>query len=202
MCILASPAFAQGANTITIIHDDGSKDVVEIGRPAAPVSAPPAPRSQPSLRDVIEKTVQPPAAPDAVSVSTPQERAAPPVPQPASKPRVRAAAEDTRPPKPGRKPDVLRAAVWNSAPVSPESVGGAAVTADDALQVALGLAPPSRRFDVQPRALDAGFAFAVTFKTERGDYEVLVDSDTGSVISKGYVGGVAQPTLPGHLPAQ
>ncbi len=69
-----SAAFAQGTNTITVIQDDGSKAVVDIGKPQSE-SAPPA--------EPAEKAPQPNVPAKSVIFSAPQPQTSPePAPEP------------------------------------------------------------------------------------------------------------------------
>lgn len=188
MCILTLPAFGQGS-TITVIHDDGSKDVIDLGEDAISQHAP---EKTPPAIDVIhaEPNVEEPAPSKPVAVQAVPE-SAPAVKQPAPKPKLaakqaKAAVIQTPSKKPHRQ--VLQA--------------GEAITRDKALYIALSEAPPSRDVEIQEMLSPKGTPmYAVLFKDEAGVYEVLVDGISGVILSSGKLSKANEKHVqPGHLP--
>lgn len=212
VCVFAFPAFAQ-TNTITVIHEDGSEDVIELGG-----SAPkPAPSSgaqksvifkQPA-ETAVELSVEPAAQPAIEQVVPTIERIAEPVskPKPAAKPKVIKKAK----PQPKKKPKAVAAkkVVQDPLAVIPSRKPhrrvlqtGEVITKEKALYIALSEAPPAKDVQVYPRDGAAGLEYSVIFKTEDGGYEVVVDGASGVITSSGKVKSGQAFTKPGHLPAR
>lgn len=207
ICVFGSAAFAQG-NSITIIHDDGSKEVIELGssvpdvapspalkatprvevvpraeRVAPPVSSPAVPpdaAAEPKVVPVLEKEFQP--KPKLEPQTKPQPK------QQESVPSQRLAKEHVQ--VPPRKPH--RQVISN----------GEQITKDKALYIALSEAPPAR--DVQVKAIETsqGNDFSVIFETDDGGYEVLVDGLSGVIKHSGAIEKGQSLVQPGHLPVR
>ncbi len=212
VCFIVAPAFAQD-NTITIIHKDDSKDVVDMSGALSPVvdsvvesvaerfeekEVAPVVAVEPKAESA-EKTVDPKADP----VSQPAKK---PAKKPEIKPAKKAAIADVkktvRIPLPGRKPAHAAAVGAQNggvqgadaplAPAPPEP----GISKERALSLALEIAPPSHEYEVS----DRGDVYVVFFKTEGGAFEVLVDRNTGEVLSYKSLEKVQKSLPPGHLP--
>jgi len=219
LCVLAFPVFAQG-DAITIIRDDGTKGVIPLGSgngsAGSGVSAqdsvvmrkrPPAVEveiaREPVMRaervdDVVHGDVPALNIVSEPEVETKPEAQAEPaselrqeVVKPKAKPQVKAkvaAVSDV--PKPARKP--------YRRPL--EAPTGEPISKDEALNIALSEAPPSR--DVQVNVIEDGQGrlYSVIFKTEDGGYEVLVDGVGGVILRSGKIENGQALVEPGHLP--
>ncbi len=224
LCVLAAAVFApgvfaQGGSTITIIHEDGSKDVIDLGTSAKPAPAPevvqeaypeaipdvaPAPDpipegvAEPAPMEPPKAPVEPVPAPEIVAEPEPEQVVEESAPKPAPK---KAAA-----PKPVKKADVPKPrrkpyrAVEGETPAETAAMPQvpAAISRDKAVYIALEAAPPSRDVEVIERANE----YAVLFKTEEGVYEVLVDRQSGVILSTQMLENVRNTVPPGHLPAR
>lgn len=166
---LAVPVLAQeGGDAIIIINKDGT--VTEFSIPGMETPVPEDDRQETSSED------SPP------TVDTASERPAPP------KPSVKKEAPSPKrtPPKP---PSV-------KGPTKEESIGrvvkpapapvqeGAKIDKDAALRIALEIAPPARRFLVSRRTYQDRPVFQVTFFTENGPHDILIDSETGEILKR------------------
>ena len=174
LIFLPAAAYAQGA--ITIIHEDGSKDVVDLSKkavdepppaeappPAAVPSIPPAPSAKPA--ETLEFD-DPPVAEKAVKTKKPKPQ------KPAAKPRPKPA-----PPVEEVKPVPPPMPVQRAAPM------GKGLSKKQAIRIALDYAPPSSDVAVLPTSADDGNpALAVRFKTENGYTDVILDNETGKVL--------------------
>ncbi len=187
LLVIPSPSLAQGG-AITIKKDDGTVEVFEIpDAPPAPVQAPyeirPSVMSAPAA---VEKPVVP-VKPD-MAVEKPA--------KPAVKKAVKETAKNKVKPKPKakskiKKPDVVsppkKQVKILKEPIMPEPRSlppGTVVTADLAKSIALEYAPPARSMDAVERLYEGRKVFVVTFATETGPYDVLVDAQTGAVVKK------------------
>lgn len=200
MCVLAVSAvapvaFSQEANVITIIREDGSKEVIPLEpAPAVPEPVQRAPRVEVETRPApqaapkaVPRAAAPKIAPTIERVAKPSSR---PKIKPTVKPQARKVRKDALALIPPRKPhrQVLPA--------------GEVITKDKALYIALNEAPPSRDVQVYSVQGDRGAAYSVLFKTEEGAYEVLVDAGSGVILSSGAVQVEQSYVKPGHLPAR
>jgi outer membrane biosynthesis protein TonB len=79
---------------------------------------------------------------------------------------------------------------------------GQALTQREAELIAMDSAPPSSGFTTVMQSYKGKDAYVVTFKTDDGPYDVLIDALTGDVLVSAYVENEpgSTPTAPGHLP--
>lgn len=212
LSVVAVPVLAQ-ENTITIIHEDGSQDVIQLGGKKAPAPAP-APKSAPRVEVETKPAPQPVTevapVPEAVPAQEPVaaepimpkvERIAEPVSKPVPKKEEKKAAPVKSVQKTGPQKAAPRdplAFVPLRKPHRRVITQDTVITKEKALYIALGEAPPSR--DVQVMERDG--AYSVIFKTEDGPYEVLIDASNGVVQRSGLIEQTAPVTKPGHLPAR
>ncbi|MGH1397808.1 MAG: hypothetical protein ACRBCT_01185 [Alphaproteobacteria bacterium] len=155
------PVWAQ--ETITVIRADGTR--VEMALPD-------------SLEGLVEVTPEeaapaPVLVPEAVK-EVPEEKAKPKE-KPKPPKQVKKKVRDWLALVPPRKPAVPKWFTLREA--------GLAITAEQALDLAIDVAPPSRDVDMEMRGGD----YAVVFKTEDGRYEIVISRENGAVLSKGYV---------------
>lgn len=188
---LALPAFAQ---EITVIQDDGTKITVPIegvdpvlpGEMDAPPqeAAPVPPAEKPLVVPEVETRFVDP-------IVEPPSRKHEAAPAPSGK---KGKAEKSKHPKPPRVP--TQKAVKQSLPP------GAEITERMATSIAMDAAPASSGFTSSRQTYQDKPVYVVTFKTDEGPYDVLVDALTGEVVVSAYVETHEQkPTAPGHLPA-
>lgn len=192
--IFAAPAFAQDEGAITVIQDDGTKVTVPIegvdpvlpGEPEAPPArAVPVPPAEKPLI-VPEVEVRPYNDPIA---TPPREAEKAPAPEPKE-----AKAPKANHPKPPRVP-TQRAVTQSLAP-------GEEISERQATSIAFDAAPASSGFTSSRQTYKGRPVYVVTFKTDEGPYDVLVDAASGEVVISAYVETHEQKsTQPGHLPA-
>lgn len=193
LCAFVFPVFAQDANVITIIREDGSKEVIPLGGPP-----PPVPEAVPPRAPRVETRTKPAPRVDTADPVVPKiERVAPPT----SQPKTKMAKPKTKPAVKKRPKDVL-ALVPPRKPHRQLMPAGEPITKDKALYIALAEAPPSRDVQVFPVQSEQGLAYSVLFKTEDGMYEVLVDGASGLIMNSGTVQVERSFVEPGHLPAR
>lgn len=181
--VLAAPmASAQAQqDRIIIIHKDGTSEEFKVPSGGAPVKSAPAPAPAPKIHTWVEpvpavKREDPPPAPPAPQKpSVAKSAAARATPVPAQRPENALPIPPRKPDAESRKP--YRPYKW----ALPE---GHAVTSDAALRIALEVAPPARSFEVSRRIYQDRPVFQVTFKTEGGFHDVLVDAQTGEILKK------------------
>lgn len=170
LCLaLAAPAGAQD-NAIRVVNPDGSVSVLELG---APASAPPS-KAAKAAPPTVKET---PAAP--VMATTPVPRGKPAAP---SKQPAKLAVKPPR--KPAPVLESAAAAPNGDEDEAPAYVAGQPVDADRALRLALDVAPPSRGYEVIRRTYQDRPVFQVTFRTEDGLHDVLVDAETGDILKR------------------
>ncbi len=194
LLFFALPAFAQGSS-ITIIHDDGSKDVINLERGAEEsVESAPAPETAPQ-----EVVVEEAPAPKAVVEKKVEEK---PKEKPKAKPK--AALKPKVKPKPKAALEPVEDIVTPPRkPVRQTIPQGAKITPERASYIALEEAPPSSGMKVFLSEFEGAEAYAVVFKVEDGFHEVLVDTVSGQIMSSqpsAYF--TATEPRPGHLPQQ
>ncbi len=97
--------------------------------------------------------------------------------KPATK-RSKAAAK--MPPLPGRKPIASRAAAF--VPEDMPREDAVPLTRDDAVRIALKAAPPARRFQARQIVHKERPVYIVTFFTDGGPHDILVDAETGDIV--------------------
>lgn len=219
----AGSAFAQ--STITVIGDDGKVQTLEIPgaevpeeqqaepapapesapQPAPKKKAPPKPPEPEELKDFIQPK-QPAASKGQGQVvdslpeeSKPLEKAIEKAPENKSEKKTSK--------KSGKKSKKKKEQQAEVAPVpeapkqaAPVIAPGTVITEELAASIALDRAPPSSSYKVAKRTFQGKDVFLVTFKTETGPFDVLVDSTTGEVIlDKPVIKSQGAPK-PGHLP--
>jgi len=193
ICGFSLPVLAQD-NVITIIRDDGSKEVIDLGGSAP---KPEVVKTPPKV--VVETPVQNPArdveAQAPVPVPVEQKEAKP------SKPKPVAALAKTKTLKPKT---VKREAVQKPLKKPHRQIlpAGEPITKEKALYIALAEAPPSKDVRVYSTKTDEWYDYSVMFKVEEGDYEVVVDGLTGVIKDSGYVDADQTLVKPGHLPVR
>lgn len=177
-CLLA-PSFAQAQqDKIIILHKDGTSEEFKVPSGGAPVNPAPVPAPAPKSHKWVEpapavqRAEPPPRAPQKPSVGT----------SAAAKPVVPARRSEKALPIPQRKPDVESRKPYQ--PYKWALPKGHAITSDAALRLALEVAPPARSFEVSRRVYQDRPVFQVTFKTENGLHDVLVDAETGEILKK------------------
>ncbi|MGB4106435.1 MAG: PepSY domain-containing protein [Alphaproteobacteria bacterium] len=192
----ALPAYAQ---EITVIQDDGTKvtvplepiDAVLPGEiDAPPAQAAPVPPADKKLhveevapRPYVDRIVEPP------------QRVYEDAPAPA--PKKKGKAEKSKHPKPPRVPTqkAVKNSIGSMAP-------GTEITERMATSIAFDAAPASSGFTASRQSYEGRPVYVVTFKTDDGPYDVLVDAASGEVVVSAYVETHEQKaTAPGHLPA-
>ncbi|MCC7305275.1 MAG: PepSY domain-containing protein [Alphaproteobacteria bacterium] len=165
--VLALGAFPAFAQSIKVIHDDGSVEVLDLNpdsqtpppeEPASPrKEAAPAPVSEPATEKAVEKP-------------------APQKPAPAkAKPKKKKEKKAEKKPK----------TVYKPPQPAPERIvpPGTVITPELATSIALDHAPPVRDVKVVRRTYQGREVFVVTFKTEDGiSADTLIDAATGAVI--------------------
>ena len=210
----AMPALAQDPNsTITIIHEDGSKDVIDLrnkANPNSPARIPepvkPAPSEvapQPDAANIPQVAVEPEPileedsiVPEPRVVHAPVEddkaKAQPKVEPPKAKPAPPEKAAVTPPPMPVQRK--VQGTLEPDQNISRQA----------ALAIALDYAPPSMDMNMFLVDYQGREVYAAIFKTEDGFHEVLVDPRTGTVLesqaSSRFDNRAARPgTLPQQL---
>lgn len=178
MLIFVSHARAGDENVIKIVQPDGSVVVVKL----------PDPEPQPAPeREAVPQPQSAPKEEARVPQEQPSERAVPEAaPVPASKPERKA---ETLPPPAKPRPVPTRAEsegrIQNPEPaplpVLPPTPGRI-ITKEIATQIALENAPPARSMMVVKRTFNGRLVWVVTFRTDAGTRDVLVDAETGEIV--------------------
>jgi hypothetical protein len=218
LCAVPALAAKEGdPNTITVIQDDGKKVTIELEDPEVilPGTEPPLDMPAKSSEEEMIETVKPPPPPEPKpepaplepkvkvkpfidEIVAPQAKSKEPAPvketpkKKETKTKEKAKkAKHPAPPRPPRQKEVQQ----NIAP-------GAEISERMANSIAFDAAPPSTGFTTARQAYKGKDVYVVTFKTEDGPYDVLVDVLTGDVVVSGYVENQPDsgPTAPGHLP--
>lgn len=205
LALSCGPVFAADNNVIKIIREDGSVTKFELPEGAArsPVSTKTTkqkaekPKTQEKQQAVqkkqpeqesapLEKAVSPEqktktenAAVDAEPVAREAEKKALPEQKVTSTEDV---VEQAKPrkaalPVPGRKPPIP-----NRLTLKEPKPGQQYITRDAALRIALDVAPPARRFNVVPVTYKDKPAYQVTFVTDDGTKEIMIDAQTGDIM--------------------
>ena len=174
--LLIAPQFARAEdeNVIKIIQPDGSVVVVKMPTAPAPPEPEPVPEPQ-EVKDAIAAEEAAPSAPEPEAVPVPAEKpqARPvPAPQPSKpKPIPTQAESDGRIINPEPAP----------LPVLPPTPGRI-ITKEIATQIALENAPPALSVMTVRRTYEGRLVWVVTFRTESGSRDVLVDAQTGEIV--------------------
>lgn len=209
LLLMSAPALAQD-NVIRVIKDDGTEAVFEIPEPER-ASIPPATPQPQRSPEILPKAAEPAAKPvkpgkpmaatkpssvfrpvEPVRVSPEKLIAAPPADETGAKPgktevrRPKPVARSKPAPAPRRAAvsepkmaDPSKSATGTPAQILPSTT----ITADLAKAIALDHAPPARTMSVTRRTYEGKPVFVVTFKTESGPYDVLVDAASGAVLT-------------------
>lgn len=198
----AVPALAEsGDNMIRIINKDGSVTEFEIPAekrlppPAQPETAPaPATSPAPEAPSLAPQTALPEAAAPAPSpepVLAPESTAPP-------KAKIVKVKKKAKPrvfvPTPRHKP----LATLALPPASPPQAPGE-ITREQAITIALEVAPPARSMDVERRSYEDRIVYVVAFRTDDGVQDVLVDAKSGDIVT--VLEKARSVPKPGHLPA-
>lgn len=189
-------------NVIKIINEDGSVTLFDpyagqegpkpelepqTGQPKQAALSPKASKPEPEGAERVDQLAT------ESTLIVPKELEKPVIEKKAKKPAVKKASA----PKPERRP-AEKIKRQQELEQSIEQAGS--ISEDMALQIALDVAPPSRGFRVSLQSLEDKPVYAVLFRTHEGPYEVLVDGQSGKVLSSGPVETApAQPAKPGHL---
>jgi outer membrane biosynthesis protein TonB len=201
---LCSGAYAQGVNpySITIIQDDGTKAVVDIGKPQEKAQKPEEPakapeQASPPSREPEPAPSQEPIAqkPNKAGVAPkPSKKSAPPEqirPKPIEKTQSAVNPQTVKPPQ---KP----------APEQREVLApGEFIAPERAFSIASEDAPPSSGFKAYKAVIDdtrPGYGFI--FETEQGPYKVVVDARDGMIAISRYENQRSSAQKPGHLPVR
>lgn len=179
--VFAFPACAQEEGAIKIIQPDGSVVVFKIPQAPAQPAQDPAPLEPEPQQPAPEPVALPPSSPlplpqEAVQAPTPPK----PVPLPAGRPEKAVTKKAVPQSKPQK---IVKRSAEPSAAAPPVLPPGAEITREVAIAIALQNAPPVRSVDAFPRLYNDKPVFVVVLKTEAGDYDVLVDVQTGAIIT-------------------
>ncbi len=203
--LCAAPAAAE---EIKVVNPDGSVSTLAVPKRAAPPAAmrspvfrQPGARTPPATSPMVrapqsKKAAATPKAEMPQKAAPVKKKVVKAAPRPKAKPKETPAAEEvavlaTLPVK--AKP----ALVPDNVPLKPESMGRVVgkekkqvakpqgpVTAAVATRIALEVAPPARGYEVTQRTYKDRPAFMVTFKTENGPHDILVDAQTGELLKR------------------
>jgi uncharacterized membrane protein YkoI len=200
--VFAGPPVHAQEGVIRVIQPDGSVEEAEIpaakppAAPQKPETALPAPAaSAPTAATTPVPKAQKPApkSPSDMAVSPPAKTQNKPknqVSESASKKPAKAQNKKDKKPKDEAKidgplpaPD-LQAKPMMPLPPLPKPAPGEYISKTQALNIALGYAPPVRSYDVLPRTYhDGRFIYVVRFITDQGPRDILIDASDGSVIN-------------------
>lgn len=178
--LLAAPARAQD-NAIKIVNPDGTVSVLEIPSDEdamriepGPVTPPPAVFKSPA--PAAEKPAQKPARPEIAKPIKPE----PPLPA------VAVAWPKDFAPYPVRKPPPPKSFVYEAlaAEAAAARAEGEPIPRNEAIAIAIRNAPPARDFRVRQVMFGDRPVYAVIFRTERGESEIIVDAFTGDVVKQ------------------
>lgn len=207
----SASAYAQG-NTITVVGDDGTKTSIEIAPSplappvapkidlrknsvAPPQAAPADPAPTPAPKAAAKPVKKPAPQKQAAPKETPAKKA-PVKKEVAPKKKKTAKAPEKKSPQKAQPSKATSPAQASPQPVQPNPNEGGPVsrsfseggrlgphmTPDDAIRIALDVAPPARSvhaFAVNYKGLHC---YQVIFATEDGDRSVFVDRETGKVV--------------------
>lgn len=194
----AVPTWGASENSITVIQEDGTKVTIELD-PVEPVLPGPQPLEQPApveARPAPVKDIIPAPKPYVDEIVAPPVREeAAPEEKPATKSKEKKQAKTKEAAK--KKKPVNKEAGAYEYSIPP----GTVINESLAASIAMDSAPPSSGYTVSRKSYQGADAFVVTFKTEDGPYDVLVDSASGKILLSAYVETHnPAPTKPGHLP--
>lgn len=192
--LCAAPAWAASDNAIRVVNPDGSVTVFEMPQakakepPPAPAPRkadnPPSPKTKPPRGDVA--IAPPPAAKPKEILENKNPEPAPVARESmgrviATEPAKATSKNKKVKAKKGKKEKAVEDVI--AAPAEPSRPRGP-LTADEALRIALDVAPPARGYEIFRRDYNGRPAYMVTFKTENGPHDVLIDSRTGDVLKR------------------
>lgn len=166
---------------------------------ASPAAPKPTKKAAPKKKTVVK---EPAAQQTSVKKEAAQPKKKPSVPQEKSKKKAETKAQKRTAKKPERKPESKtgKGAGKKSAKQQTPEVSAAApkaprpsvslsaqtlgpnMTADDAIRIALDVAPPSRSVHAVPANYKGLHVYQVLFATEEGEQSVFVDRETGRIV--------------------
>lgn len=173
--VFVAPVAARAAgDEIRIVQPDGSVVVVKI-----PVAEPPKPPPVPSPQEVkAQQQEEPQAKPSDNNVPYAQQRSPEDgeksAPAPAKKKPKKHENYSSKAESIGR--------IKREPEPAPAIAPGTEITKDMAVSIALEHAPPAGSISVLPRTHKDRQVYVVTFKTEDGDLDILVDKQTGEIV--------------------
>jgi len=186
ICLMASgPALAQDENKIIVIQKDGSRSelvIKEEGKPEVRIPETPEP-ARAEKPAIPQATYSPREESEADRADNPQPLKKKADPEPVK----RAVKAPKAPPKPKTPP---------SAPVEQASIGktyidripepteNTPITPEIAKRMAIEIAPPSRSVEVYRRTYQDRPVYQVTFKTDRGFHDILIDAENGEILKR------------------
>jgi hypothetical protein len=199
----AGPVALAQDNTITVIGDDGKKVTIELEDPdyVLPGEPPPAPQPPPSEPEPVpeqevESVPAVEAAPFVDEIVAPEGKRPAPAPEPAPK--------ETKSEKPAKKEKLKHPKpppVPQQKAVQQQLEPGREISERMASSIAFDRAPPSSDFTTTRQSYEGKPVYVVTFATESGPYDVVVEAATGAIVAEGYVEThVETAPAPGHLP--
>lgn len=168
-----SSVMAQGGHTITIIREDGRKEVIDLQSIGSSKSSPQA--DTPALESKEKAPPQPALTKKA-------------------KPKASTASKVSKAPK---APQVV---VPPQMPVQRDIQRGDQITRAQAILIALDYAPPSSDVEGFISEFEGVPAYSVIFKIEDGFHEVILDQSTGQVLASRESRQLVPRSVPGHLP--
>jgi hypothetical protein len=186
-------------NLIRIIHDDGRVDEIEMPgnkkhvppeMPADTATLPPASKDSPVAEDIAPVQAAPDPVERAIEKAV-RETDKAPAPKVAAKPAKKKQQEAKKETPAESAPE----GAISQYPASPEAIGrpmlepeprqippGTEITKEMALSIALDFAPPARSVTVLPRTHNGTPVFVVSFRTDDGIEDFLIDRQTGEPI--------------------
>jgi hypothetical protein len=181
--LMSASALAAGANTITVIGDDGKVTTIEIPVPAPPPQEPP-PMPPGATPAPMPEPVAAPAA-EQIEETQPTPGKKPPVKEAAAPPKI-PPAPPALPSKRGGKPSVTerQEALYSSPEYAPPSAPAqGTLSKEQAIAIAMQTAPPVKAVTAVQRNYNGALVYAVTFRPEEGEpYDVLIDAFSGARI--------------------
>jgi len=175
----SSPALAQDENKIIVIQKDGSRSELVIKEEGKPeVRIPENPQAvSPEKPDIPQATYRPRSEPE---VTIRKE-------EPVRRPVQKAPAAPRTPPKPKSPPSgpVQEAGIGKTyIDRIPQAPKGAEITPEIAKRMAIEIAPPSRSVEVYRRRYKERPVYQVTFKTDHGYHDILIDAENGEILKR------------------
>lgn len=201
--MFSTSAFAQG-NTITVVNPDGTKTSIDIGETPAetapPVATPPrivtvdpAPAPKPVKKSepkpVKKQAVKKQATKKTSPAKKQSAKTAPVKKDTASKKKKAVPAKKSAQKKSVKPQKTPVEPAMSSVPATPHTAAaqpaqrlGEQMTSDDAIRIALDVAPPARAVHAVPVNYKGYHAYQVIFATEDGERSVFVDRETAKIV--------------------